>query len=369
MNSFVNKTPGILLLEHGAIFEGYILGASQLSVGELVFHTAMTGYQEIITDPSYAHQMVAFSYPHIGNVGINAEDFESKKIWASGIVVYEACAFPSHHQQKKTLHEYLLQENTVGISSIDTRKLVAHIRDNGAEKACIVPEGFSVDQALQAMAQFEGLSGVDLAKEVTCDGVYELHPQKSAQKHVLVYDFGVKQTILERLLEKDCRLTVVPANYAVADVLALKPDGILLSNGPGDPNACSYAIANIKALLEYQIPIFGICLGHQLLALAGGCKTFKMKMGHHGANHPVHNLLKNTVCVTSQNHGFAVDSVLPDGIDLTFVSLFDNTVQGIQFREKPFFGFQGHPEAGPGPTDASFLFDQFIDFMNGEFYA
>jgi carbamoyl-phosphate synthase small subunit len=347
-------------------------------VGEVVFNTAMSGYQEILTDPSYARQIVTLTYPHIGNTGTNAEDEESNAIWAAGLVIRDLPLMASNYRNQQGLSEYLQSHNIVAIAEIDTRRLTRILRDKGALNGCLMA-GESVDAA-QALAQaraFAGLKGMDLAKEVSAAGRYEWregswvlgvgHRERPASElpwHVVAYDFGVKRNILRMLVDLGCRLTVVPAQTPAAEVLALQPDGIFLSNGPGDPEPCDYAIAAIKAFLETDIPIFGICLGHQLLGLASGARTLKMKFGHHGANHPVQNTDDGTVLITSQNHGFAVDEAsLPDTLRVTHKSLFDGSLQGIHRTDKAAFSFQGHPEASPGPHDASPLFQHFIDLI------
>ena len=371
--------PAILVLEDGSVFHGVSIGADGESIGEVVFNTAMTGYQEILTDPSYAKQMVTLTYPHIGNTGINSEDEESNNIWAAGLIIRDLPLQHSNWRSEKTLSQYLEDNNIVGICDIDTRKLTRILRDKGAQAGCLVA-GEQIDEAaaLEKAKSFAGLKGMDLAKEVTTqekytwfEGSWELvggHQQKSEQDekfHVVAYDFGVKKNILRMLSDRGCRLTVVPAKTPAEDVLAMQPDGIFLSNGPGDPEPCDYAIDAIKTFLTTDIPIFGICLGHQLLALACGAETMKMKFGHHGANHPVEKLADKTVMITSQNHGFAVDEAsLPDSLKVTHKSLFDGSLQGIEHAEKQAFSFQGHPEASPGPHDAAPLFERFIEMMN-----
>jgi len=372
----------LLVLADGSVFKGTAIGASGVSVGEVVFNTSMTGYQEILTDPSYAEQIVTLTYPHIGNTGINEEDQESTKIWAKGLVIRDLPLLVSNYRSQQSLSDYLEANNILGIADIDTRRLTRILRDKGAQNGCIIAshtlDEVTLDEA-HALAQaqgFAGLKGMDLAKEVTCDKAYEWNagswdlelgykpaPAKMPF-HVVAYDYGVKHNILRMLVDRGCRLTVVPAKTAAEDVLALKPDGVFLSNGPGDPEPCDYAISAIKTLLETNIPIFGICLGHQLLALASGAKTLKMKFGHHGANHPVKDLKANKVMITAQNHGFAVDEAsLPANIEVTHISLFDKSLQGIHRTDKPAFSFQGHPEASPGPHDAAPLFDHFIELM------
>ncbi|WP_340678139.1 glutamine-hydrolyzing carbamoyl-phosphate synthase small subunit [Paraglaciecola sp.] len=372
----------LLVLADGSVFKGTAIGASGVSVGEVVFNTSMTGYQEILTDPSYAEQIVTLTYPHIGNTGINEEDQESTKIWAKGLVIRDLPLLVSNYRSQQSLSDYLEANNILGIADIDTRRLTRILRDKGAQNGCIIAshtlDDVSLDEAHGlAMAQgFAGLKGMDLAKEVTCDTAYHWNsaswdlevgykPAPTLQPfHVVAYDYGVKHNILRMLVDRGCRLTVVPAKTSAQDVLALKPDGVFLSNGPGDPEPCDYAISAIKTLLDTNIPIFGICLGHQLLALASGAKTLKMKFGHHGANHPVKDLKVNRVMITAQNHGFAVDEAsLPANIEVTHISLFDKSLQGIHRTDKPAFSFQGHPEASPGPHDAAPLFDHFIELM------
>jgi len=369
----------ILALEDGSIFKGLAIGATGTSVGEVVFNTAMSGYQEILTDPSYARQIVTLTYPHIGNTGTNSEDEESTSIWAAGLVIRDLPLLASNYRNEQDLSAYLKSRNIVGISDIDTRRLTRILREKGALNGCLMA-GETVDeaQALQQAREFSGLKGMDLAKEVSApesyiwrEGTWELgvghseRPDSELPWHVVAYDFGVKRNILRMLVDRGCRLTVVPAQTPAADVLAMNPDGIFLSNGPGDPEPCSYAIAAIKSFLDTDIPIFGICLGHQLLALASGAKTLKMKFGHHGANHPVQNLDDSTVLITSQNHGFAVDEAgLPDNLRVTHKSLFDGSLQGIHRTDKAAFSFQGHPEASPGPHDAAPLFKHFIELIS-----
>jgi carbamoyl-phosphate synthase small subunit len=372
----------LLVLEDGSVFKGTAIGASGISVGEVVFNTSITGYQEILTDPSYAEQIVTLTYPHIGNTGINSEDCESNKIWAKGLVIRDLPLLASNFRSEKSLSEYLEENNILGIADIDTRRLTRILRDKGAQNGCIIAsntlDNILLDEsaALAKAQAFAGLKGMDLAKEVTCDEAYQWTDgswvlgegfKKGLDNptfHVVAYDFGVKSNILRMLADRDCRITVVPAKTTADEVLALKPNGVFLSNGPGDPEPCDYAITAIKQLLETNIPIFGICLGHQLLALASGAKTSKMKFGHHGANHPVKDIKGERVMITSQNHGFAVEeSGLPNTLEVTHVSLFDKSLQGIHRTDKPAFSFQGHPEASPGPHDAAPLFDHFIELM------
>jgi carbamoyl-phosphate synthase small subunit len=368
--------PAILALEDGSIFKGISIGSDGKTIGEVVFNTAMTGYQEILTDPSYAKQIVTLTYPHIGNTGVNAEDVESSKIWSAGLVIRDLPLFASSWRSEKSLDEYLKENNIVAIADIDTRRLTRILREKGAQSGCILAgDDVTEAQAIAAAKSFSGLKGVDLAKEVTCtessswtESEWSLTSgyaqQKETEFHVVAYDFGVKYNILRMLAERGCKLTVVPAQTSAKDVLAMSPDGVFLSNGPGDPEPCDYAIDAIQELLKSGIPIFGICLGHQLLALASGAKTEKMKFGHHGANHPVQCLGDQTVMITSQNHGFAVDeSSLPDCLEATHKSLFDGSLQGIKRTDVPAFSFQGHPEASPGPHDVAPLFNQFVELM------
>lgn len=372
----------ILVLEDGTVFQGQSIGADGESVAEVVFNTAMTGYQEILTDPSYAKQMVTLTYPHIGNTGTNPEDVESDHVWAAGLIIRDLPIVASNWRNTQSLQEYLVENNIQAIADIDTRKLTRILRTKGALSGCIVAGELNnhqsaIEAALQKAKGFSGLKGLDLAKEVCAKQPYQWNQtswdlvqgystQTDEQQkfHVVAYDFGVKKNILRMLADRGCRLTVVPAQTSAKDVLALNPDGIFLSNGPGDPEPCDYAISAIKEFLETDIPIFGICLGHQLLALAAGAKTVKMKFGHHGANHPVENIQDKTVLITSQNHGFAVDeSSLPTNLKVTHKSLFDGSLQGIEHTKKAAFSFQGHPEASPGPHDAAPLFDHFIELM------
>jgi len=372
----------LLVLEDGSVFNGTAIGAAGVSVGEVVFNTSMTGYQEILTDPSYAEQIITLTYPHIGNTGTNDEDVESTKIWAKGLVIRDLPLLASNFRNQQSLSEYLQARNILGIADIDTRRLTRILRDKGAQNGCIMASHalnetpINEIEAIAKAKAFAGLKGMDLAKEVSTKQNYEWlsstwsltegyqsHPQ-NMPFHVVAYDFGAKHNILRMLVERGCRLTVVPAKTSAEEVLALKPDGVFLSNGPGDPEPCDYAVVAIQALLEKNIPIFGICLGHQLLALASGALTMKMKFGHHGANHPVKDIKGERVMITSQNHGFAVDeSSLPANLEVTHVSLFDQSLQGIHRTDKPAFSFQGHPEASPGPTDAAPLFDHFIELM------
>ncbi|MCR9106745.1 MAG: glutamine-hydrolyzing carbamoyl-phosphate synthase small subunit [Gammaproteobacteria bacterium] len=370
--------PAILALEDGSVFKGVAIGASGTSVGEVVFNTAMSGYQEILTDPSYARQIVTLTYPHIGNTGTNAEDEESGAVWASGLVIRDLPLMASNYRNEEDLSAYLQRHNIVAIAEIDTRRLTRILREKGAQSGCLMAGDIDEAAALEKARAFGGLKGLDLAKEVSAQTSYswregswvwnEGHterPEQALPYHVVAYDFGVKRNILRMLVDRGCRLTVVPAQTPAAEVLALQPDGIFLSNGPGDPEPCTYAIAAIQAILETDIPVFGICLGHQLLGLASGASTVKMKFGHHGANHPVQNLDDGTVLITSQNHGFAVDEqTLPETLRVTHKSLFDGSLQGIHRTDKAAFSFQGHPEASPGPHDAAPLFDHFIELIS-----
>jgi carbamoyl-phosphate synthase small subunit len=369
--------PAILALEDGSVFRGVAIGASGSSVGEVVFNTAMSGYQEILTDPSYARQIVTLTYPHIGNTGTNAEDEESTGIWASGLVIRDLPLLASNYRNEEGLSEYLKRHNIVAIADIDTRRLTRILREKGAQNGCLMAGEVDEEAALAKARAFAGLKGMDLAKEVTVsqrythtqgswvwNEGYSERPESELPFHVVAYDFGVKRNILRMLVDRGCRLTVVPAETPASEVLALAPDGIFLSNGPGDPEPCTYAIEAIQDILETDTPVFGICLGHQLLGLASGANTAKMKFGHHGANHPVQNLDDGTVLITSQNHGFSVDEdSLPDNLRVTHKSLFDGSLQGIHRTDKDAFSFQGHPEASPGPHDAAPLFDHFIDLM------
>jgi carbamoyl-phosphate synthase small subunit len=367
----------ILALADGTIFRGRSIGATGASAGEIVFNTSMTGYQEILTDPSYCRQIVTLTYPHIGNTGINPEDVESGKIFASGLVIRDLPLVASNWRKTQGLSEYLTENGVVAIADIDTRKLTRMLREKGAQSACIMAGDVDEARALALARTFPGLSGMDLAQVVSCDAPYEWDEcewtlgsgygrQNNPKYHVVAFDYGIKRNILRKLASRGCRVTVLPARASSADVLKLNPDGIFLSNGPGDPEPCDYAIAAIRELLETRIPLFGICLGHQLLALAVGAKTLKMKFGHHGANHPVQDLDSGRVMISSQNHGFAVDaSTLPDNARLTHVSLFDGSLQGFALKDRPAFCFQGHPEASPGPQDVDYLFDRFVSQMEG----
>ena len=367
--------PAILALADGTLFRGRSIGAIGQAVAEVVFNTAITGYQEILTDPSYAGQFVTLTYPHIGNVGVNSEDDESNKIWASGLIIRDLSTIVSNFRSEQPLDAYLKAAGVVGISDIDTRKLTRLLRDKGAQNGCIQAGVIDEAKAIAAAQAAPRMAGLDLAKVVTCAQPYEWsqstwtlgagYSQRSEAKfHVVAYDYGVKFNILRMLAERGCKLTVVPAQTSAKDVFALKPDGVFLSNGPGDPEPCDYAIAAIKEIVDSGMPTFGICLGHQLLTLASGGKTMKMKTGHHGANHPVKDLDDGRVLITSQNHGFAGDPLsLPANVRVTHVSLFDGTLQGIVRTDKPAFSFQGHPEASPGPNDVAYLFDRFIGMM------
>ncbi|HEY7986665.1 MAG TPA: glutamine-hydrolyzing carbamoyl-phosphate synthase small subunit [Methylophilaceae bacterium] len=365
----------ILVLADGTVFKGIAIGASGATVGEVVFNTAMTGYQEILTDPSYAEQIVTLTYPHIGNYATNPEDVESDKVYAAGLVIRDLPLLASNWRSTQTLPEYLKANNVVAIADIDTRRLTRILREKGAQAGCIIAGEIDEAKALELARAFPGLAGMDLAKVVSCKQAYEWNGgawalgqgYTSPPEHVfnvVAFDYGVKQNILRLLASKGCKVTVLPAQATAEQALSYKPDGIFLSNGPGDPEPCDYAIEAIKTLVETGIPIFGICLGHQLLALASGAKTMKMKFGHHGANHPVQDAEDKRVFITSQNHGFAVDvKTLPKNVKTTHVSLFDGSLQGIARTDKPAFSFQGHPEASPGPHEMSYLFDRFISLM------
>jgi len=370
-----NSRPAILVLEDGSIFRGSAIGADGQAVGEVVFNTAITGYQEILTDPSYAKQIVTLTYPHIGSVGVTKEDEECDKIWATGLVIRDLPLLASNFRKEEDLDAYLKRHNILGIADIDTRRLTRLLRDKGSLKGCIMAGELNEETALAAAKDFSGLKGLDLAKEVTTpesyawnEGSWQLgkgHVEQTEKRFkVVAYDYGVKRNILRMLADRGCDLTVVPAKTPASEVLAMNPDGVFLSNGPGDPEPCDYAIEAIQEILQTEIPVFGICLGHQLLALASGAKTVKMGHGHHGGNHPVQNIDDQTVLITSQNHGFAVDEdSLPENLRATHKSLFDGTLQGIHRTDKPAFSFQGHPEASPGPHDAAPLFDHFIELM------
>ena len=365
----------ILVLEDGTVFEGESVGAPGLSVGEVVFNTAMTGYQEVLTDPSYARQMVTLTYPHIGNTGMTDQDNEASKVWSAGLIVRDVPRRPSNWRSQVSLQDWLIQRGVVAIAGIDTRKLTRILREKGAQNGALMAGDIDVEKALEAARKFPGLKGMDLAKVVTTEKTYtwtegQLDLDANAfvsvpAKHkVVAYDFGVKTNILRMLAERGCEVTVVPAQTPAAEVLALKPDGVFLSNGPGDPEPCDYAIEAIKTFIDVKIPTFGICLGHQLLGLASGAQTMKMGHGHHGANHPVQDLDSGRVMITSQNHGFAIDeATLPATLRVTHRSLFDGTNQGVARTDVPAFSFQGHPEASPGPTDVGPLFDRFVVLM------
>ena len=381
--------PAILALADGTVFVGNSIGAPGSTAGEVVFNTAMSGYQEILTDPSYCQQIVTLTYPHIGNYGVNVQDIEAARVHAAGLIIKDLPLVMSNFRADMSLSQYLLQENTVAIANIDTRQLTRHLRTQGAQSGCILAlvagqsvTQSSVDQAVALAKGAPAMAGADLAKVVSAKAVYEWtqtewqlsHPQLDGKPgygeqtrprfHVVAYDFGVKFNILRMLAERGCRVTVVPAQTPAADVLRYQPDGVFLSNGPGDPQPCDYAIAAAAELIETGIPTFGICLGHQIMALASGARTFKMKFGHHGANHPVKDLDNGRVSITSQNHGFAVDEkTLPANLRATHVSLFDGTLQGLARTDKPAFCFQGHPEASPGPHDIAYLFDRFTALM------
>ena len=370
------STPAILALADGSLFHGTAIGAEGETSGEVVFNTAMTGYQEILTDPSYSRQIVTLTYPHIGNTGVNAEDVESDRIHAAGLIIRDLPLMASNWRSEGRLDDYLRENGIVGIADIDTRRLTRILRDKGSQNGAIVAgEGATAERALELARAFPGLKGMDLAKEVTCDTVWRWDQtewtlgegygrQDAPRFKVVAWDYGVKLNILRMLAARGCDITVVPAQTPAAEVLAMNPDGIFLSNGPGDPEPCDYAIQAIREVLETDIPVFGICLGHQLLALASGARTVKMGHGHHGANHPVQDLETGTVMITSQNHGFAVnETTLPANLKATHKSLFDGTLQGIRRTDKPAYSFQGHPEASPGPHDVAPLFDEFIRLM------
>ena len=378
------QTYALLILQDGSQFIGKSIGAEGQTVGEVVFNTSMTGYQEILTDPSYCEQIVTLTYPHIGNVGTNSADAESTQVYAKGLIIRDLPLIVSNYRSEMDLSSYLKKHNVIAIADIDTRRLTRILREKGAQHGVIITANDkqtlldNVENAKQQAVGYKGLSGLDLAQDVTCSKSYtwtssiwtiqQEHPTPKAESelpyHVVAYDFGVKQNILRMLVARGCKLTVVPAKTPADEVLALNPDGIFLSNGPGDPAPCTYAIDAIKQFLTTDIPVFGICLGHQLLALACGAKTIKMKFGHHGGNHPVKDLENNRVMITAQNHGFAVDEItLPAHLRATHKSLFDGSLQGIHHNQKPAFSFQGHPEASPGPHDAAPLFDHFIELI------
>ena len=368
-------TPAILVLADGSVFHGISVGYNGSTSGEVVFNTSMTGYQESLTDPSYAKQIITLTYPHIGNTGINSEDTESRAVYAAGLVIRDLPLLHSNFRATESLQEYLVRNQTVAIADIDTRRLTRILRDKGAQAGAILTgEQASETKAQELIQAFGSMVGKDLAQEVTCDQAYEWHEGEwklgqgfsnpAKQFHVVAYDFGVKTSIVRMLAERGCRLTVVPAKTPAEDVLALNPDGVFLSHGPGDPEPCDYAIAAVQEILATKKPVFGICLGYQLLALAVGAKSRKMSFGHHGDNHPVQELASKKVMITSQNHGFEVDAdSLPEHVSITHRSLFDGSLQGIELKEQAAFGFQGHPEASPGPHDMTYLFDKFIDSL------
>ncbi len=380
MNSPV---PALLALADGSVFNGVSIGTEGVTTGEVVFNTAMTGYQEILTDPSYRQQIVTLTYPHIGNVGANPEDAESDRVHIAGLVLREVPRPPSSFRSTQDFREYLCVNKTVAIAEVDTRRLTRILRDRGAQNGCLMAGQVSEKEALERARAWPGLSGMDLAKVVSCKqpyvwdrGSWDLSTNKETVRssgqdgrdsfHVVVYDFGVKRNILRLLVDRGCRVTVIPAQTAAGEALKLKPDGVLLANGPGDPAPCDYAIAAAREFMRVQLPLFGICLGHQILGLAAGAKTLKMKFGHHGANHPVQDLETGRVLITSQNHGFALDeATLPNNARVTHRSLFDGSNQGLRLADAPAFSFQGHPEASPGPHDVGYLFDRFIKLMEG----
>jgi len=370
-----SRQSAVLVLADGSVFRGVSIGAEAVTVGEVVFNTAMTGYQEILTDPSYAQQIVTLTYPHIGNTGTNAEDEEAVKVFANGLVIRDLPLAASNWRNTESLSDYLKRHGIPAIADIDTRKLTRILREKGAQSGCLMTGKVDEAEALKRAQAFPGLAGMDLAKVVSSSKSYEwldstwvrgqgFTKLTDPKYHVVAYDYGIKRNILRMLVARGCKVTVLPAQATSQDALALKPDGIFLSNGPGDPEPCDYAVKAISELLSSGIPIYGICLGHQLLALASGAKTVKMKFGHHGANHPVQDLDSKRVMITSQNHGFAVDAAtLPANVRPTHVSLFDGSLQGIARTDVPAFSFQGHPEASPGPHDVAYLFDRFIDLM------
>jgi carbamoyl-phosphate synthase small subunit len=366
----------VLVLRDGTVFRGLSIGAEGMAVGEVVFNTAMTGYQEILTDPSYCRQIVTLTYPHIGNYGANPEDVESDRIFVAGLVIRDLPVLASNWRSTVSLPDYLKRENVVAIAGIDTRKLTRLLRDKGAQDGCIMAGRIDEQEAHRAAQNFPGLVGMDLAKVASCKERYSWDESTwtlghgygrvtNAKRHVVAYDYGIKRNILRKLASRNCSITVVPAETTAQTALALKPDGVFLSNGPGDPEPCDYAIRAIRDFLDVGVPLFGICLGHQLLALASGAKTVKMKFGHHGANHPVQDVDTGRVMITSQNHGFAVDtSTLPANVRVTHISLFDGSLQGFTRTDRPAFCFQGHPEASPGPHDVDYLFDRFVVLMD-----
>jgi carbamoyl-phosphate synthase small subunit len=372
-------TPAVLALQDGTIFRGISIGADGKTIGEVVFNTAMTGYQEILTDPSYCRQIVTLTYPHIGNTGTNSDDMESARTHASGLVIRDCSMINSSWRAERSFSEYLRLSGTVAIGDLDTRKLTRIIRKQGAQSGCIMTGEVDSEVAIAHARKFPGIAGMDLAKFVTTDKAYQwcygttfgrgprIFSRRIAPYHVVAYDFGIKRNILRLLSDLDCRMTVVPATTTASAAMELSPDGIFLSNGPGDPEPCTYAISAIKEFLDLDIPVFGICLGHQLLGLAAGAQTKKMKFGHHGANHPVQDLTTGQVLITSQNHGFEVDEMsLPENVEATHRSLFDGSLQGIAFQDRPAFSFQGHPEASPGPHDLLPLFEHFIQAMDAK---
>ena len=375
----LQRPRAILALADGTIFKGVSIGVEGINTGEVAFNTAMTGYQEILTDPSYCQQLITLTYPHIGNTGTNTEDFESSninKVYAAGLIIRDLPLVASNHRKTQTLPAFLKEQNVIAIAEIDTRKLTRILREKGVQSGCIMAGDIDENKALQAARTFPGLAGMDLAKVVSCQQPYTwiegewslglgFPIQKKPKFKVAAFDFGIKRTMLRKLAHRGCSVIVFPAQAQAEEVLAIKPDGVFLSNGPGDPKACNYAISALRTLLNQDIPIFGICLGHQLLAIATGARTVKMKFGHHGANHPVRDIDTNRVIITSQNHGFAVDiNTLPANVRITHVSLFDGSLQGFQLIDKPAFCFQGHPEASPGPHEADYLFDRFIKMMH-----
>jgi carbamoyl-phosphate synthase small subunit len=371
-------SPAVLALADGTVFRGYSIGAAGHTIGEVVFNTAITGYQEILTDPSYARQIVTLTYPHIGNVGVNGEDVEASKVHAAGLIVRDLPLVASSFRMERPLSDYLRDEGVVAIAGIDTRKLTRVLRDKGAQNGCILAGSDDQAQAIELARSFPGLAGMDLAKVVSTKNAFEWTQAewrlgtgyaagRAPKYRVVAFDFGVKYNILRMLAERGCHVTVLPAQASAADALALDPDGVFLSNGPGDPEPCDYAIAATRTFIERGVPTFGICLGHQIMGLAVGAKTMKMKTGHHGANHPVKDLSDGRVVITSQNHGFAVDAdTLPPNARVTHISLFDGTLQGFELTDKPAFCFQGHPEASPGPHDIGYLFDRFTALMDAK---
>lgn len=371
------RTSAVLALQDGTVFHGTSIGADGQTIGEVVFNTAMTGYQEILTDPSYCRQIVTLTYPHIGNTGTNAEDMESGKVHASGLIVRDSSLVTSNWRSERSFRDFLVQGDTVAIADIDTRKLTRIIREKGAQSGCIMTGDADPDTAIEHARKFPGIAGMDLAKFVTTDRRYQwchgvsfgrrsrIMSRRIAPFHVVAFDFGIKRNILRLLSDLDCRMTVVPATTSAEEVFELAPNGVFLSNGPGDPEPCDYAVSAIREILDAGLPVFGICLGHQLLALAAGARTEKMKFGHHGANHPVQDLTTGRVMITSQNHGFAVaEDSLPRNVTPTHRSLFDGSLQGISLKDRPAFGFQGHPEASPGPHDILYLFERFLTDMD-----